>query len=599
MSNFGYIDFEYNDDQVLMCSLRLDDGDTNTIDCRKPENVLVLKEIMKDPDIVWVSYSLGAEISSLLRLGINVENLKCVDLMVECRMITMSHRKYFTMDSSMMGQITCLLGKDTSAQSETKDDMRDLILGQNTWTEEEWDLIVKYCESDIADMRDLFLKVSEIHDEADHPYDLEAVLKRGDYVRKCSEMDFASNGFPVNSQAINNIFKNRDEVKLNLIRNLSTEWRECFVPSKNGFVLKQNLLENLVKSKGWIGWPRTDSGKLSLDTSTLKELAKRIPEVQEIRQYRQTENTLRSTDFSDKIVDGYIKPRTSAFTAVTGRNGLEPSRGYLLNLPKWIRKIIHPAKGMVLLSGDWSQQEIAVGAALSKDVNLIKAYNSGDIYVAMGKMAGMIPEDGTKDTHPVERNLVKALQLALGYGKGVRALGVDFHAIMGGGLAQASAKAREIHAWHQRAFSTYWAWANKGVQDAYTKGWVSTLDSWVSWVGSRTKKTQLLNFPMQGTGAAMMRIATLAFYDAWKKGEMPPLLCSQHDGFYFNTKEEDSEEHAKRMVKIMEQASIDTIGLLVRADTTIYNHDEGYIPKGWAERYQKVWDLCTKDKGSI
>ena len=583
-----------------MCSLRIDDGEVSSLDLRNKEEVSLLNDIIQEPNLIWVSYSLSAEITSLLRLGIDVTKMVCIDLMVESRMITMSHHEYFTMDSSMMGQVACLLGKDVESEKAHKDKMRDLILGQESWNKEEWASIVAYCESDIADLRALFIKIREIHEAADHPYGLDTITARADYVRKTTEMDFASKGFPVDTQSVNNIFKNREGVKINLIRNLSQEWRECFVVSGNSFILKQHLLEKLVASKGWKNWPRTDTGKLSLDTDTLKELSKRIPEAQEIRQYRQTENTLRSTDFSDKIVDGYIKPRTSAFTAVTGRNGLEPKRGYLLNLPKWIRKIIHPAEGMILLSGDWSQQEIAVGAALSKDQNLIDAYNTGDIYVAMAKMANMIPEDGDKKSHPIERELVKALQLALGYGKGVKALGVDFHAIMGGGEAQASAKARQIHAWHQRAFKDYWAWANQGVRDAYSKGWTEALDGWVSWVTvNRTKKTQLLNFPMQSTGAVMMRKATLMFYEAWRNGLLPPLLCSQHDGFYFNTSETELEKHNKLMIEIMEQASLDTIGLLVRADTTVYNSKDGYIPKGWADRYQVIWDLCTRSKNTI
>lgn len=591
---FAYIDFEYNDSMVLMAAVRYDDGPVVTFDLREPDNITALKFIVESEDVIWVSYSLSAEITSLLRLGIDVSKMKCVDLMIECRMITMSHQRYFTKDSSLMGQIRCLLGKDVAEDIEHKDRMRDLILSKTLWTDEEWTEITNYCASDLSDLRELFQTVSDLHEESNHDYNLEHALHRGDYARKAAEMDYASAGFPVNAVAINKIFSNRDLVKRNLIRNLTSEWRECFTLEKSGFVLKQHLLEALLKRKGWTNWSRTDSGKLSLDADYLKELEKRIPEVRDLRQYRQTENTLRSADLRDKIKDGYIKPRTSPFTAVTGRNGLEPTRGYLLNLPKWIRKIIHPHKDMVLLSGDWSQQEIAVGAALSGDENLIAAYNTGDIYVAMGKLANMIPEDGDKKSHPVERELVKALQLALGYGKGVRALGLDFHGILGGGLSQASTKAREIHAWHQRAFGTYWAWANRNVNSAYAQGWVEAVDGWVEWVGSKTKKTQLLNFPMQATGAVMMRRATLMFYDAWKAGLMPPLLCSQHDGFYFNTTVELVEEHGARMKEIMERASMETIGLLVRADKTIYTHEEGYVPKGWDERYENVWNLCLQ-----
>ena len=41
-----------------------------------------------------------------------------------------------------------------------------------------------------------------------------------------------------------------------------------------------------------------------------------------------------------------------------------------------------------------------VGAALSLRQKMRQAYESGDPYLAFGKMAGALPADATKETHP-------------------------------------------------------------------------------------------------------------------------------------------------------------------------------------------------------
>jgi len=248
-------------------------------------------------------------------------------------------------------------------------------------------------------------------------------------------------------------------------------------------------------------------------------------------------STLNSADLRKQVRDGYIKPKTFTFTAKTGRNGLKPKQGYLLNLPAWLRKIIVPHPDMVMIGCDWSQQEIAVAAALSGDAKLLEAYQTGDIYLALGKMSGHIPKDGTKSTHKKQRDLFKALQLGLGYGKGVNSLAYDIWGIMqedGMSLLDAKIKAREIFNWHKLTFAVYWRWNDKQIAQSRLTGWISSTDGWIEWVSKQTKDTQLKNFPSQANGAVMLRIATKKFYHAWRDGVLPPLLCSQHDAFYFN-----------------------------------------------------------------
>lgn len=94
--------------------------------------------------------------------------------------------------------------------------------------------------------------------------------------------------------------------------------------------------------------------------------------------------------------------------------------------------MIRPKTGRLILSCDWSQQEIAIAAALSGDELLIKAFLSGDVYITIAKEARAVPSDGTKKRHPVERQAYKAVVVGLSYGKGKTALGVDIWMDVGG-----------------------------------------------------------------------------------------------------------------------------------------------------------------------
>ena len=55
---------------------------------------------------------------------------------------------------------------------------------------------------------------------------------------------------------------------------------------------------------------------------------------------------------------------------------------------------------------------------LSSDPQLLKVVREGDPYLGFARLAGLAPENATKDTHPAVRELCKMLFLGVGYGMG-------------------------------------------------------------------------------------------------------------------------------------------------------------------------------------
>ena len=606
-----YCDSEYNDQRpILWCSWsdRNPVDQIDVFDLRTPEGIEKLADYIKNSNDAFASYPISAELQTLQRVGIPIDNIKVVDLMAEARMITLSYRfdkPGFNSDlASMLDQLKFICDLDVEEDAKQKKAMVNLIIGQNSWSPEEWDSIVEYCKSDIKNLGLLYNKIQAFHRRFDSEYSIKDVLRRGEYSAMCAEMDYCSKGFPVYKPYLSDIYRNKVKAKIAIVESLPQEWRACYSRNIKGsrvgeFKLDYRSLATLIQEKGW-NWPTTESGSnYSVDKEVLSRLRESIPEVKPFYQARKSLTTLNSADLSTLIDNGYVKPQTFTYRASTSRNGLKPKQGYLLNLPKWMRKCITPHPGMALVSLDYSQQEIAVAAALSGDNNLKRAYNSGDIYLALGQMAGLIPEDGTKYSHASQRNIMKGLQLGLAYGKQLKGLKetlVPMMTHLEG--AEAEFAVEKIYSWHKTYFKTYWDWIETEVNHSRNRRYISTLDNWRCWCNNSTRKTQLLNFPSQGNGAYMLREAVRLCYLEWKKGNLPPLLCSQHDALYFNCDEKESAEVVELARDIMIAASIATINFEVRVDSGIYTADKPYIPDGMTKDHEDLWNLVLQVNSS-
>jgi DNA polymerase-1 len=297
---------------------------------------------------------------------------------------------------------------------------------------------------------------------------------------------------------------------------------------------------------------------------------------------------LRPTDLRTLNQQGYIKPLSYPFSQRTGRDSPKPKKGFLLNLSPWLRSVIRPKADSLFVGVDWSQQEIGIAAALSNDQEYIDVYNSpdGDVYLSLTKKSGAIPGTATKETHPQQRKTFKAVQLDLGYGKGVRSLGVDVyeanrdsdgHHLLT--LDQAQDRAEEIFDWHKATFSTYWDWIEETVYQARIDGYIRSVDGWTYFVTPTVRDTQLLNFPMQANGAAMMRCAVVNCLQT----QQIDLVCTLHDALYINCLVKDQHNTASCLIECMVRACDEILQgkVKVRTDTSIYDHQKGYHdPRG-------------------
>ena len=146
---------------------------------------------------------------------------------------------------------------------------------------------------------------------------------------------------------------------------------------------------------------------------------------------------------------------------------------------------------------------------------------------------------------------MKALQLGINYGMGVPSLakGLDRHPVIASNLIEL----------HRRAHPRFWAWREEVVQSAMLARRCETTFGWSLHLTTSPNKRTLYNFPVQGGGAEMLRLAAWRLCEA---GLIPNMLV--HDGILF---ELENQEQVAQAVDIMRSAGRDVChGLEVGVD---------------------------------
>jgi DNA polymerase-1 len=131
---------------------------------------------------------------------------------------------------------------------------------------------------------------------------------------------------------------------------------------------------------------------------------------------------------------------------------------------------------------------------------------------------------------------MKALQLGINYGMGVPSLarGLDRHPLVAGRIIEL----------HQRTYVPFWRWRNNAVMQALLDRRIETVFGWPLHLTTSPNLRTLYNFPMQGNGAEMLRLAAV---DLCEAGIVPSMLI--HDGILFELDAEEQVTLAKEIMK--------------------------------------------------
>ena len=178
---------------------------------------------------------------------------------------------------------------------------------------------------------------------------------------------------------------------------------------------------------------------------------------------------------------------------------------------------------------------------------------------------------------------MKPLQLGINYGMGVPSLakGLDRHPLIASTIIER----------HKRTYPRFWEWRADRVQAAMLDRRIETVFGWPLHLSHSPNKRTLYNFPMQGNGAEMLRLAAWRLCEA---GIVPNMLI--HDGILLEVRNKEEIAHA---IEIMKQAGRDVCsGLEIGVDVDqMLEHGARYRDKRPVA--QKMWDTIMQTLAEI
>jgi DNA polymerase I len=429
------------------------------------------------PDVLFVAFYSSAELGCSRVLGWPMPP-RVLDLFVEFRDRT--NGLATPGGASLLGALT-YFNLDTLGATE-KRELQEAI-GTDTWqnryTPEE---ILAYCQTDVEALAGLLsAMVPKI--------DLPRALLRGRYMAAVSGIEWA--GVPIDVETLTQLRGHWTDIQDDLIAAIDADYGVY-----EGRAFKSDRFARWLTKKN-IPWPHLESGNLSMDDDTFRQMARAYPTVSPLRELRSSLSDLRLNDLAVGR-DGRNRTLLSCFRSRTGRN--QPSNAKFIFGPSvWLRGLIKPPPGYGIAYVDWRQQEFGIAAALSRDESMRAAYLSGDPYLEFAKQARGAPCDATKETHGPQRELFKQCVLAVQYGMEARSLAVR--------IAQPEIVARDLLRVHRETYRRFWAWSDRVVDTAMLAGSLRTVFGWHIRVGEAPNPRSLRNFPMQANGAEMLRIA--------------------------------------------------------------------------------------------
>ncbi len=436
------------------------------------------------PTSLCVAYYSSAEWGCFRSLGWPMP-ARVLDLFVEFRHRTNGLPVPF--GSGLLGALRFFGLPGIEAQEKTA--MRDLAMGDGPRNDEEWQSLLDYCESDVVALDALLRKMSD-------QIDLPRALLRGRYMVAAAHMEWA--GVPVDRELLVELQENWNRIQSRLIDEIDADYGVYSNAASPGGrrSFSSKLFAEFLRKHG-IPWPQLVSGACDLSEKSFKDAAKRYPVIAPLSELRSTLSKLRLNNLSVGS-DGRNRTLLSVFRASTGRNAPSTSRS-IFGPSVWIRRLIQPTEGTALAYIDWSAQEIGIAAALSRDPVMIGAYETGDPYLWLAQWSGHAPTDATKQSHGPIRESFKQVYLAANYGMGSRSLGQI--------LGITEPQAQQLLQKHREAFPVFWRWTQACLDTAMLENRLWTAFGWQIQVTRDSQPRSLRNFPVQGNGAEMLRLA--------------------------------------------------------------------------------------------
>jgi DNA polymerase-1 len=520
-----------------------------------------------DSDALVISYLLSAEYGCHIARGWG-QPACAIDAYVEFRHYTNDgtiksgdrDKGFYSLDGAL--RYFCEDGVDTAH----KTDMRDRIIQGPPFTAEERATILAYCEDDV---RSLALLVKHMVPTI---RSLPHAVVRAKFMWATAQQE--RRGIPIDLPFLNRLRTQWGDIQSELVRKLDAPFGIYeFEDGKPHW--RSARFVDYIRRRG-MAWPTYPDGTLDQRDQTFREMAGRYPWIEPLRELRYSLSKLRLNSLSVGN-DGRNRVLLGAYGSKTARNQPSNSR-YAFGPAKWIRFLITPRAGRVLIHRDYCQQEVQIAAVVSGDHELLDACLSGDVYLGIAKLLGLAPADATPETHKAIRTMFKTVVLGIQYGLGPHSLAVR----TGVSLFEAG----EILARLRARFHRFESYAQSVVDHAGLKLELMTPFGWAMQCPPGINPRTVRNFPIQSTGAEILHVACIL---AERRGIA--IVAPVHDALMAEAESDRANEMSAALDRVMRGASALVLrGYELRTDVQIvragarFHDDRGAEMWGTIER---------------
>ncbi len=291
-----------------------------------------------------------------------------------------------------------------------KHSVRDRILLGPPFTAQERADILSYCEDDVRALARLLPHLVPTVRSLPH------AQMRAKFQWAMAQQE--RRGIPLDGAMLGRIRAQWQGMQVSLVKELDAPFG-CYEIQNGRAHWRKDRFADYLRRNG-MAWPRLESGALDETDQTFREMAGRYPHIEPLREVRYSLSKLRLNDLAAGS-DNRNRTPLWAFGTKTGRNAPSNSK-FIFGPAKWLRFMIAPPPGRVLIHRDYRQQEVRIAAIVSGDAELLAACESGDVYLSIARQLGFLQESMSAAEQAAARDLTKVVVLAIQYGLGARSL---------------------------------------------------------------------------------------------------------------------------------------------------------------------------------
>ncbi len=319
---------------------------------------------------------------------------------------------------------------------------------------------------------------------------------------------------------------------------------------------------------------KTKTGQYATNEQELLKYQGQFPIIETLLTYREL-TKIKSTYIDSLIskVDEFSRVHTTYSLVGVNTGRLSSSNPNLQNIPvateqgRKIKECFVASIGKILLSFDYSQQELRILAHLSQEERLIDAFNNNqDIHKTTASQIFKVDyEKVTKE----QRSIAKTINFGIVYGMSSYGMSEGLQIP----IEEAEKFIKEFYKTYPKIKSYYDTYMKNAQVQKYAETMLGRRRFVFAYPGQKfldnATRRVLMNYPIQGSAAELTKMAMIAVYEkVLKNRDDLKLLLQIHDELVFEI-DEDNEKRVDETVHEIQKVMIDVFPLSVPVEVGV------------------------------